>query len=70
MDEADRVADEIAVIDQGKIVAHGTPMALKEKTKTESLEDAFIALTGHLIRNEEVSSLDRARAMGKMWGRR
>ena len=33
MEEADRVADEVAVIDHGKIVAQGSPAALKEKTQ-------------------------------------
>jgi ABC-2 type transport system ATP-binding protein len=70
MDEADRVADEIAVIDRGKIVARGTPALLKETTKAASLEEAFISLTGHAIRDEEASSQDRMRVMGKMWGRR
>ena len=69
MDEADRVADEIAVIDRGKIVARGTPASLKENTKSTSLEEAFIALTGHAIREEEASAQDRMRAFGKVWGR-
>jgi ABC-2 type transport system ATP-binding protein len=67
MDEADRVADEVAVIDHGKIVAQGTPAALKEQTKSATLEDAFIALTGHTIRDEEASSSDRMRMMRKVW---
>jgi ABC-2 type transport system ATP-binding protein len=66
MDEADRVADEVAVIDHGKIVAQGTPAALKEQTKSATLEDAFIALTGHTIRDEEASSSDRMRMMRKV----
>ena len=70
MDEADRVAAEVAVIDQGKIVAQGTPAALKEQTESSSLEDAFIALTGHGIREEEGSSADRMRRMARVWGRR
>ena len=70
MDEAERVADEIAVIDRGKIVARGTPASLKESTKTATLEEAFIALTGHAIRDEEASPQDRMRTMSRVWGRR
>src|SRR5665213_4524926 len=46
MDEADRVAHRIAVIDHGGIVAEGSPLELKEQTKAASLEEAFLALTG------------------------
>jgi ABC-2 type transport system ATP-binding protein len=67
MDEADRVADDVAVIDQGKIVAQGAPGELKERTKSATLEDAFIALTGHAIREEEATSADRMRMMGRVW---
>ena len=72
MEEADRVADDVAVIDYGKIVAQGTPAELKEKTASATLEDAFIHLTGHTIRDEEGSALDRMRMMGRAWrgGRR
>jgi ABC-2 type transport system ATP-binding protein len=70
MEEADRVADEIAIMDHGKIIEQGTPAALTEKTKTQSLEDAFIALTGYAIHDEESNNLDSMRLMGKMWGRR
>jgi len=70
MEEADRVADDVAVIDHGKIVAQGSPAALKENTKAKTLEDAFIALTGHTIREEEGSVKDRMRRMARVWGRR
>jgi ABC-2 type transport system ATP-binding protein len=67
MEEADRVASDVAVIDHGKIVAQGTPASLKERTNTPTLEDAFIALTGHAIRDEEASATDRMRIMGRAW---
>jgi ABC-2 type transport system ATP-binding protein len=70
MEEADRVADKIAVIDHGKIVAEGSPASLKERAQTISLEDAFIALTGHAIRDEEASTADHMRQVRKIWGRR
>ena len=70
MDEADRVADRIAIIDHGRIVAIGSSAELKERTGKESLEDAFLALTGTTIREETVGAADRMRQMSRMWGRR
>jgi len=70
MDEADRVADRIAVIDHGRIVAIGSPAELKERTGKGSLEDAFLALTGTTIREESFGAEDRMRQMARMWRRR
>jgi ABC-2 type transport system ATP-binding protein len=69
MDEADRVADRIAVIDHGKIVAQGSPAELKERTQSDSLEQAFLALTGSSIRDEAAGSIDQMRQFAKMWRR-
>jgi ABC-2 type transport system ATP-binding protein len=66
MEEAERVAKRVAVIDYGKIVALGTPKELKKKTKTKSLEDAFIKLTGHAIREEEAGALDIMRQRARL----
>ena len=38
LDEADQLADRIAVIDRGKVIAEGTPLQLKAKVGTASLE--------------------------------
>jgi ABC-2 type transport system ATP-binding protein len=67
MDEAERVAQRIAIIDHGKIVAQGTPQELRQQTASESLEDAFLALTGSTIRDESASSADQFRQMAKLW---
>jgi ABC-2 type transport system ATP-binding protein len=69
MDEADRVAHRIAVIDHGGIVAQGTPQELKQQTNSESLEQAFLALTGSSIRDESATSTDQLRQVAKMWRR-
>jgi ABC-2 type transport system ATP-binding protein len=69
MDEADRVAHRIGVIDHGKLVAQGTPKAIKEQTKTETLEEAFLALTGSSVRAESADSADQMRNFAKMWRR-
>ena len=67
MDEADRVAHRIGVIDHGKLVAKGTPKEIKESTGTENLEDAFLKLTGSTIRDESASNADQMRQFAKMW---
>jgi ABC-2 type transport system ATP-binding protein len=70
MDEAERVAHRIAIIDHGRIIAQGTPQALKAQTKTDSLEQAFLALTGNTIRDERADvAADQMRQVAKMWRR-
>ncbi len=61
MEEAARVAQRIAIIDHGKIVIEGTDASIKQETGTESLEQAFLKLTGTTIREEEGSSADQLR---------
>ena len=69
MDEADRVAHRIAIIDHGAIVAQGTPQELKQQTESDSLEQAFLKLTGTTIRDEGATSADQMRQVAKMWRR-
>lgn len=52
MEEVERYATKIAIIDHGKIIIQGTPEEIRRKANVERLEDAFIALTGHKIREE------------------
>jgi ABC-2 type transport system ATP-binding protein len=70
MEEAERVADDITVIDHGRIVAEGTADSLKQKTNSATLEEAFIALTGRDIREDEATPTDRMRMLRRAWGRR
>jgi ABC-2 type transport system ATP-binding protein len=70
MDEAERIAERIAIIDHGKIIATGSAEDLVSRTKTTSLEEAFIALTGSAIREQEAGAIDQLRARGRMWRRR
>jgi ABC-2 type transport system ATP-binding protein len=67
MDEAEKVADRIAIIDHGKIVAQGSPDELKQQTSTDSLEEAYLSLTGSSIRDESADSSDQMRQMARMW---
>ncbi len=69
MEEAEKMAENIAIIDNGTIVARGTPTELKAQTGAVNLEEAFIKLTGHAIREEAGSASDRMRTARKMWGR-
>ena len=72
MDEAEKAAHRIAIIDHGKIVARGSAQELKERTKADSLEGAFLALTGTTIRDERAGNQDQMRQAMRAWrgGRR
>lgn len=63
MDEAEYLCDRVAIIDSGKIVALDTPGNLidnlletgferPKQMKQANLEDVFISLTGHALRDE------------------
>jgi ABC-2 type transport system ATP-binding protein len=69
MDEAERVAQRIAIIDHGAIVALGTPAELLQQTGTEKLEDAFLKLTGSAIREERAGASDQMRQFVRSWRR-
>jgi ABC-2 type transport system ATP-binding protein len=69
MDEADRVAHRIAIVDHGQLIAQGTSAELKKRTDSDSLEGAFLALTGDSIRDESASSADNMRQVARMWRR-
>lgn len=68
MEEAEKVSDRIAVIDHGRIVAHGTSEELKKQTQKNSLEEAFLALTGKAIRDEKVKN-QAMTARARVWRR-
>lgn len=58
MEEADRLCDRIAIIDEGKIIALDTPKGLKELVNKRNgheptLEDVFIELTGKKMEEKE-----------------
>lgn len=55
MDEADRLSDRVAIIDHGRVLVVDSPESLKTRagqlrTRENTLEDAFIALTGRSLR--------------------
>jgi len=63
------VAHRVAIMDHGRIVKEGTPESFKKETGTETLEDAFLSLTGGTMRPDESSSLDRMREHARIWKR-
>ena len=69
MDEAEKTAQRVAIIDHGRIVAQGSAEELKSQTGADSLEGAFLKLTGSTIREESSTGLDQMRQFAKMWQR-
>lgn len=63
MEEVERMATKIAIIDHGKIIEHGTSEEILQKSGKDNLEDAFIELTGKQIR-EEKSNFSRGTLKG------
>ena len=70
MEEAEKIAGRIAIIDHGKIVMSGTSEELKKNTGTNSLEEAFLKLTGKDIRKDEANASDNMRMRRRVWARR
>jgi ABC-2 type transport system ATP-binding protein len=52
MEEAEALCDRVGIIDQGKLIALGTPKELILKNGVNNLEEVFIRLTGRNIREE------------------
>lgn len=69
IEEADRAAEQVAIIDHGVIVANESPAQLKAQANTTSLEDAFLSLTGKAIRDEGGTTVEHMRTMGRAWRR-
>jgi ABC-type multidrug transport system ATPase subunit len=45
--EVEFLADRVAIIDKGRLLAFDTPSALKSGTASGTMEDAFLRITGH-----------------------
>lgn len=67
MEEVERIAQRVAIIDHGKILVIGTIEEIIKKAVVNKLEDAFIKLTGSTIREEEGNAaLNRMRINQKL----
>ena len=53
MAEAERLCARIGFLAHGKLVAEGTAAELKDKAGVESIDDAFIKLTGEDLKEDE-----------------
>lgn len=56
LDEADQFCDRVAIVDHGKIVALGKPVALKQEithdNRPTTLDDVFLQKTGHAFKQD------------------
>ena len=50
MEEAEELCDRVGIIDQGKLIALGSPKDLMEQHDAKDLEEVFIRLTGKKLR--------------------
>jgi ABC-2 type transport system ATP-binding protein len=66
IEEAEKMADRVAIIDRGEILANATVDKIKDMTNSKTLEEAFLKLTGKEIRNEEGGSLERLRQVKRI----
>lgn len=66
IEEAEKMANRVAVIDRGKILVDSSVEDIKSQTKSKTLEEAFLSLTGRGIRDEEGSAVDRMRNFRKV----
>lgn len=53
MREAEVLADRVGILDRGRLLAVDPPDDLKRRYGADTLEDAFLAATGHVLDEEE-----------------
>jgi oleandomycin transport system ATP-binding protein len=58
LEEADQLASKIAVIDHGRVIAEGSSAELKALTGADTLDEVFLSLTGHDIKEAETEEDD------------
>lgn len=66
MEEADELSHTVGIIDNGKMVAVDETAFLKGKFKCDTLEEAFLALTGRTLRDSASSRVPMRRTMGRV----
>lgn len=63
MEEVEKMADTVAIIDSGKIISVGSVEDIKKQQNATTLEEAFLSLTGKTIREESAPKNEFARRM-------
>ena len=66
LEEADQLAHTVGLLDGGRLVATGTPAELKAQAGGETLDDVFLALTGHAATTDDEPRRDGDRPMTTM----
>ena len=61
LEEADQLADTVGLLDGGRLVAEGTPAELKARAGGETLDDVFLALTGHAATTDARDEMETSR---------
>ena len=52
MEEAQELCDRVAILDEGKLIALGSPADLMKKHQAKNLEEVFLKLTGKKLRED------------------
>ena len=60
LEEADHLAHRVGLLDGGRLVAEGSPAELKAQAGGETLDDVFLALTGHAATSLDDDSDDES----------
>jgi ABC-2 type transport system ATP-binding protein len=66
MEEAERYAERLAIMDLGRLVEQGAPADVRARHSLESLEEVFTAVTGHSIDQGEEGRLSDVRAQRRV----
>jgi ABC-2 type transport system ATP-binding protein len=66
MEEAERYCERVAIMDHGRLVEQGEPRELLERNGSESLEEVFTAVTGHVLDEPRQGRLADVRAQRRV----
>jgi ABC-2 type transport system ATP-binding protein len=66
LEEAERNAQQLAIIDHGAIAARGTPHSIMRDHHAVSLEAAFLTITGTAVRDQPAGTPEHLQQMARM----